>query len=61
MYYRKSYYWGVEYNVTAGPSDTQVMITGLSQLAEYSVWITAFTFKEGPKSQSQSIVIGGYI
>ncbi|XP_074632022.1 scavenger receptor cysteine-rich domain-containing protein DMBT1-like isoform X2 [Acropora palmata] len=58
VYYRRSYYWGVAYNVTAGPSDTQVMITGLNQLAEYSVWITAFTFKEGPKSQSQSIVIG---
>ncbi|XP_074632006.1 uncharacterized protein LOC141890434 isoform X2 [Acropora palmata] len=58
VYYRRSYYWGVAYNVTAGPSDTQVMITGLNQLAEYIVWITAFTFKEGPKSQSQSIVIG---
>ena len=63
VYYRKSYkyYWDVAYHVTTGPSDTQVMITGLNQLAEYSVWITAFTFKEGPKSQSQSTVIGWYI
>ncbi|XP_067024678.1 uncharacterized protein [Acropora muricata] len=60
VYYKKSYkyYWGVANHVTAGPSDTQVMITGLNQLEEYSVWITAFTSKEGPKSQSQSTVIG---
>ena len=47
--------------MTAGPSDTQVVISGLNQLAEYDVWMTAFTSKEGPKSQSQSTVIGGCI
>ena len=44
--------------MTAGPSDTQIVISGLNQLSEYYVWMTAFTFKEGPRSQSLSIVIG---
>ena len=61
VYYRRRYYWGEQYHVTASPSDTQVMIGSLTQLAEYEVWMTAFTFKEGPKSQSQSTVIGGCI
>lgn len=58
MYYRRRHHWGEEYKVTAGPLDTQSVISGLNQLAEYEVWMTAFTFKEGPKSESHSIVIG---
>ena len=44
--------------MTAGPSETQVIIHDLYPLTEYEVWMSAFTLEEGPKSDWQSIVIG---
>ncbi|XP_068682562.1 uncharacterized protein [Montipora foliosa] len=58
VYYRQRHYWADEYHVTAGPSETQVIIRDLYPLAEYEVWMSAFTFEEGPKSDWQSILIG---